>query len=159
MHIELEPVSEKDKAVLARLLELYRYDMSDFRPYVLSPHGTYEYRYLDAYFLNDDREACFVKVDGELAGFTMTRLVRTNIRSVAEFFVVKRWRRHGVGTAVAHQLFTQHPGRWEVAVDDANTAGQAFWPAVCTSAARGAVETRRKSDEAYYPGIELLFET
>ena len=155
----MAPVAEADKVVLARLLELYRYDMSDFRPYVLSPHGTYEYRYLDVYFLNDDREACFIKVDSELAGFTMTRMLRNNTRCVAEFFVVKRWRRRGVGTAVAAGLLARHPGRWEVAVDDANTAGQAFWPAVCETAARGAVETRRKSDDAYYPGIELLFES
>jgi predicted acetyltransferase len=159
VHVELAPVAEEDKAVLARLLELYRCDMSDFRPYSLSPHGTYGYRYLDAYFLNDDREACFIEVDGELAGFTMTRPLADNVRSVAEFFVVKRCRRNGVGTTVAHELFARHPGRWSVTVDDANTAGQAFWPAVCTAAASGAVETRRKSDDAYYPGIELLFET
>jgi predicted acetyltransferase len=159
MRIELEPVAEADKAVLARLLELYRYDMSDFRPYELSPHGTYGYRYLDAYFLNDDREACFIKVDGELAGFTMTRMLHDNVRSVAEFFVVRRWRRTDVGTTVARQLFARHPGRWEVAVDDANTAGQAFWPAVCGAAAGSAIETRRKPDDANYPGIKLLFET
>jgi predicted acetyltransferase len=159
MRVQLDPVTEPDKVVLARLLELYRHDMSDFRPYALSPHGTYDYRYLDAYFSNDDREACFIKVDGELAGFTMTRLLRDNVRSVAEFFVVRRWRRRGVGTTVAHRLFAQHRGQWIVAVDDANTAGQAFWPAVCEAAATSPVETRRKSDNAYYPGIELRFGT
>jgi predicted acetyltransferase len=159
MDVELETVDEADKAVLARLLELYRYDMSEFRPYPLTDHGIYGYRFLDIYFLKSDREACFIRVGGELAGFTMTRALTDGTRTVAEFFVVRRWRRRGIGRAVAHQVFARHPGPWEVAFDDANVAGNAFWPEVCAQAACDAVTTRRKSPAAAYPGTELLFET
>jgi predicted acetyltransferase len=152
-------VAEPDKPVLARLLELYRYDMSTFRPYVLSAHGTFGYRYLDAYFLGDDREAHFIRVDDELAGFTMTRELSHGARTIAEFFVLQRYRRSGVGRVVAHELFARHPGRWIVDYDDANPAGSAFWPQVCEAVAIASVETLRKSDEAVYPGTELRFTT
>jgi predicted acetyltransferase len=159
MDVVLQAVSEADKPVLAQLLELYRHDLSEFRPYELSAHGTFGYRYLDVYFLDDDREADFVTVDGELAGFVMTRRLGSRTSTIAEFFIVRRWRRRGVGREVAHRLFARAPGRWLVSVDDGNTAGRAFWPQVCSAVAVGEVETRAKPPDAWYPGIELRFET
>jgi predicted acetyltransferase len=159
MEIELRPVDEADKVVLERLVELYRYDFSEYRPYALTPHGTYGYRYLDHYFLDDAREACFVLVDGELAGFTMTSRLAGGARTMSEFFVVRSWRRRGVGTAVAHEVFARHPGRWRVAFDDTNAPAGAFWPEVCAAAARGKVKRVRKPDDAVYPGWELQFTT
>jgi predicted acetyltransferase len=40
---------------------------------VLSPHGTYTYRYLDGYFTEPDRQPYFITVDGEFAGFALAR--------------------------------------------------------------------------------------
>jgi hypothetical protein len=34
---------------------------------------------------------------------------------IAEFFVMMNYRRNGVGTQVAFQLFDRFPGRWEIA--------------------------------------------
>ena len=64
-------------------------------------------------------------------------------RNVAEFFVVRKHRRSGLGTAAAHALFAQRPGRWEAAVARPNTAALAFW--------RRAVES--------CPGVEAIEET
>ncbi len=46
---------------------------------------------------------------------------------MAEFFIVRRHRRHGIGTAVAHQVWRQFPGPWEVRVMDANRSARLFW--------------------------------
>jgi predicted acetyltransferase len=159
MDVALQPVSEGDKSVLARLVELYRHDLSEFRPYELSGHGTFGYRYLDLYFLDDDRQADLITVDGELAGFVMTRQLGSRTSAIAEFFVVRRWRRRGVGRAIAHCVFARQPGRWLVSFDDGNAAGRAFWPQVCASVAIGEVEVRAKPPDAWYPGTELHFET
>jgi predicted acetyltransferase len=159
MDVVLQAVSEADKPVLARLLELYRHDLSEFRPYELSAHGTFGYRYLDVYFLDDDRRADFVTVDGELAGFVMTRHLGSRTSTIGEFFIVRRWRRRGVGREVAHQLFARSPGHWLVSFDDGNAAGRAFWPQVCSAVAFGTVDTRAKPPDAWYPGVELRFVT
>jgi predicted acetyltransferase len=159
MDVELRPISEDDKVVFERLLELYRYDFSEYRPYALSVHGTYGYRYVDNYFTDDAYEACFVLVDGELAGFTMTGRLDDGFHTMAEFFIVRRWRRRGVGRTAAHLTFARHPGRWRVAFDDTNGPAAEFWPDACKAAATGEVERRRKSPDMVYPGWELHFAT
>ena len=46
---------------------------------------------------------------------------------MAEFFVMRKFRRQGVGSRVARQLFDRFPGRWEIAQKLENKIGQAFW--------------------------------
>jgi predicted acetyltransferase len=46
---------------------------------------------------------------------------------IAEFFVMRNYRRSGVGTQVAFQLFDRFPGRWEIAQRPNNIEGQTFW--------------------------------
>jgi predicted acetyltransferase len=149
MSVELTPVSGADKAVLANLLQLYCYDFSEFDGEELTPHGTFTYRYLDHYFTDDDREACLITADGRLAGFTMTRRLEDGARSVAEFFVVRRHRRLGVGRTAAHQMLRRHPGRWQLSFDHANQAAARFWPGVVAEIAEGPVD----SNDAYPPEV------
>src|SRR4029453_7742953 len=96
--------------------------------------------------------------DGELAGFTMTRRLETTEREVAEFFVVRRWRRQGVGQEVAMTMFRRHPGRWLVAHDAANLPAARFWPATIRAAADGEVTVSEKPRSATYPGTEYRFQ-
>ena len=151
--VELVAVTEADKPVLERLLQLYRYDMAPYRGYELDEHGTIPYRYLDHYFLHADREACFVRHDGNLAGFTMTRALEGGERDVAEFFVVRHHRRCGVGACAAGAMFRRHPGDWVLTVDAANAPAAAFWPVVAASVAVGDVTSGPKPPAAVFPGI------
>ena len=52
---------------------------------------------------------------------------QSGIRDVAEFFVLRKYRRIGVGRRAARLLFDQFPGQWEVRQLPANTAATAFW--------------------------------
>jgi hypothetical protein len=46
---------------------------------------------------------------------------------MAEFFVVRRYRRHGIGTqAAAHQVWKRFPGAWEVRVMRSNATAAPF---------------------------------
>ncbi len=47
-----------------------------------------------------------------------------------EFFVLRCWRRQGVGRAMARQVFERHPGYWQITEIGPNTLAQAFWQAV-----------------------------
>jgi predicted acetyltransferase len=156
VNVELALIAEQDKSVLANLIQLYRYDFSEIRGYDLTAHGTFVYRYLDHYFVEDTREACFVTVDGVLAGFTMTRQLDDGNREVSEFFVVRRHRRHGIGEAAARQMFYRHPGPWQVAVDHANHAASRFWQQVTAAVAHGPVRSiDRYPPDVAYPGTWL----
>jgi len=140
MGVELVPVGEQDKAVLANLLQFYCYDFSAVRGFELTPHGTFVYRFLDHYFIEAGRGAFLVRHGGYLAGFVLVRALADGSTQMAEFFVVRAHRRRGVGREAARLAFASRPGRWEVAYDTANAQASAFWPGVVAAAAAGPVE-------------------
>ena len=140
MAVELIPVEEQDKAVLANLVQFYCYDMSPVRGIEVDEHGHFPYRYVDHYFVETDRDVYFIRHDGALAGFVMTRELPTAEREMAEFFVMRRHRRAGVGSEAARRIFSLHRTAWVVAFDDANTEAANFWPSVVSRASNDAVE-------------------
>ncbi len=133
--VSLETVGEEHKSVLANLLQLYRYDLSEFRSYELSDHGAYVYRFLDHYWTEAGRHPFFIRHGGRLVGFALARERDDGVTEVAEFFVVRSRRRAGVGRAAALALFERFPGEWELFHDDANHTGAEFWVRVISEVA------------------------
>jgi predicted acetyltransferase len=71
-------------------------------------------------------------VDDKLAGFALvlarSRLTGTSgVFDMAEFFVMRSYRRKGVGLAAAHAAFARFKGPWEVRQQDENAAATSFW--------------------------------
>ncbi|TCS96388.1 GNAT family N-acetyltransferase [Hazenella coriacea] len=130
--IELEKVNYESKPVLQQLLEFYQYDCSDFESYDLNQHGCYGYKYLDHYWTEEGRFPFFIKVDGVLAGFALVNdYCYTDADfSMAEFFVVKKYRNTGVGTYATQILLERFPGEWEVVQTPNNLPAQRFWKKV-----------------------------
>lgn len=130
--ISIQEVEYEQKSILRNLLELYKYDFSEFYPEDdLNANGLYEYKYLDHYWTEDGRYPFFIKVDDKLAGFALVRMIGTefnqNIYSMAEFFVMKKYRKQKVGQTVAQELFNRFRGIWKVAQIEANQPAQDFW--------------------------------
>jgi predicted acetyltransferase len=46
---------------------------------------------------------------------------------MAEFFVVRGYRRRGIGTQIAHEVWRRFPGIWEVRVMESNHSARLFW--------------------------------
>nr|WP_238341234.1 GNAT family N-acetyltransferase [Actinopolymorpha rutila] len=126
MQVTLVEVPEDAKPVLRRLLEFNAYEFSVLDGRDLGPHGEYGYRYLDHYW--DERERrvpLFFEVKGHVAGFTLLRMGPPH--AVAEFLVLPKYRRHGVGQAAARQVFTRWPGDWTTHQVAGNDRAVAFW--------------------------------
>jgi predicted acetyltransferase len=158
--VRLVAVKERHKPVLDRLLQLYLYDFSGFRSLELTPHGTFPYRYLDHYFVEAGRQASFIVAGDQIAGFALMRRLDDGTNQVAEFFVMKAHRRHGVGRVAAHDLFRRFPGRWRLEFDHANLAASRFWPVVVAEVADGPVNQRDLlPPEVDHPCTQLLFTT
>jgi predicted acetyltransferase len=64
-----------------------------------------------------------------------------DVTDMAEFFVVRRWRRHGVGSAAVRELVGGFPGRWEVRPFPGYAPAAAFWARVCAELAADGVHT------------------
>ena len=46
---------------------------------------------------------------------------------MAEFFVMRKYRRHGVGRQAALEIFRRFPGPWQVRQQRFNPEATAFW--------------------------------
>lgn len=131
MHLSLSAVRQDQKLILANLLELYLHDLSESLPLSVDQEsGRFGYAYLDTYWTETRRQAYFIKVGGKIAGFVMVNdhlLVLKQGRAIAEFFVMRAYRRRGLGQKALNQLFAQCGGAWEVAVHSNNLGALKFW--------------------------------
>jgi predicted acetyltransferase len=86
---------------------------------ISAPDGRYTLPELDAYWTDPWRHPFLVRVEDQLAGFAIVhqkgRITGDmTTRDVAEFFVMRKYRRRGVCAVVARQLFESFRGAWEV---------------------------------------------
>jgi predicted acetyltransferase len=145
--VALEPIAEEKAGVLRTLYELYAYDFSQYVRLRLGPEGRFDVPIGGEWWSRDDHHPFFIRRHGELCGFALVRRGSqiTGAREpmdVAEFFVVRGWRRARVGTAAAHAVFAAFPGPWEVRVQLANDPALAFWArALETFAGRPAIRS------------------
>jgi len=131
-HIELVSAAPHEQPILANLLELYAHDFSEFHEIELGVDGRFGYRHLPLYWSEPNRRPFLVRVDGKLAGLVLVKkgseLSRDEtVWDMAEFFVVRRYRRRGIGTYVAHEVWRRVPGPWEVRVMQSNDSAHLFW--------------------------------
>lgn len=53
-----------------------------------------------------------------------------NARSVSEFFVMRKYRRQGVGKVIDRRIFDRFPGQWEVIQHGENGPSMVYWVGV-----------------------------
>jgi predicted acetyltransferase len=134
--IDLAPARADEKPVLANLMQLYTHDFSEH--WAGMPDGELQddgrfpaYPYLDTYWSDPARVPLFIRCEGALIGFALVNDVghgsRPVTRNMAEFFIVRKHRRGGMGMAAARAIFSRWPGTWEAAIARRNVAALAFW--------------------------------
>jgi predicted acetyltransferase len=130
-HIEIIPAAEEQESIVANLLELYAHDFSEFHHLELGADGRFGHRQLALYWSNPDRSPFLVRVNGELAGLVLVKRSEVSgdetVWDMAEFFVVRGYRRRGIGTQIAHEVWRRFPGIWEVRVMESNRSARLFW--------------------------------
>lgn len=126
---ELVAAPVEEKPLLQRLLQLYLYEFSAHTGDDLGPHATYDYPYLDHYWVEAGRHPFLLRVDGKLAGFALVREPEGpgGRYALAEFFVLRAYRGRGLGAWMAHRLFRRFPGPWSLWAMGANEPAVAFW--------------------------------
>ncbi|HZS08218.1 MAG TPA: GNAT family N-acetyltransferase [Blastocatellia bacterium] len=117
---------------MANLLELYAHDFSEFLDLQLGADGRFGYKHLALYWREPNRHPFLIMVNGHPAGFVFVRRGSEisddqDIWDMAEFFIVRGYRRLGIGMKVAHEVWKMFPGRWEVRVIDRNQRAKEFW--------------------------------
>jgi predicted acetyltransferase len=143
--VALDRAMPQDAALLENLLQFYIHDLSETFPAIeLEPDGRFVYEKLPLYWSEpQDRFPFVIRCDGRVAGFALaTRGSPASddpeVLDVAEFFVLRGYRRSGVGRSAAFLLWDQLPGRWIVRVSLGNRGALPFWAAVVAEYSGGA---------------------
>ena len=130
MRYELIKANREHTETLANLLQFYIYDFTEFINAHVEENGRFKEYPLNDYWAKDDHFPYLVRIDGKYAGFALVNWNEEETKSyfsMTEFFIMKKYRRAGLGKAVAHDLFRLHKGDWKVFQIEKNERAQSFW--------------------------------
>jgi len=149
--VEVREARAGDRPVLRRLMQLYLYDFAAIDGWNIGDDGRYGSASRIARFWTDRTRTSFlVRLDGRLAGFVLIRdgahFAGKGTREISEFFVLRRYRRRGVGERAATRVFDMFPGKWELCELASNVDAQAFWRRVLGRYTRGRFEELPRPD-------------
>jgi predicted acetyltransferase len=148
----IRSIQPRERPAVRRLVQLYLYDLGGER-WRVEADGTFApASWHQGFWARRGKHHFVIRVDGRLAGFALVgdraHFAGEGVHEIVEFFILRRYRRRGVGTRAARWLFARFSGRWEVAELVWNVAAQRFWRRVIGRCAAGAVvERRRRHDD------------
>ena len=163
MNIELVPARDADLLVVQNLFAFYVHDLSEFGRWDVGDDGRFALPASLANYWNGPPVAgsrwsagwhgfpYLLRVEGKPAGFALVKRIAADPATfdMGEFFVLRKFRRDGVGKQAAGALFDRHPGRWEVREIPANTPAQAFWRRIIADYTRGVFTEGRERFDVY----------
>lgn len=132
--IELQRTTADQADLIRNLYQFYAYESSDWEQEDVEVDGRFYIHedHLVRYWQCPGWSASLVLVDGFIAGFVLlerSELPGIDAMELADLFILKRYRRQGIGRAVAIELLTQ-PGDWLVRCHASDTGAVAFCNAV-----------------------------
>ena len=152
-----------ERPLIDGLMQFYFYDFSEMEPdgsteMEVGADGRFgAYVYLPEYWEEPGRVPLVIRCGGHPVGFALLNQHSHRDggpveRNMAEFFIVRKHRRHGVATAAFHQILAAYPGRWEVAVVARNARALAFWPRAIAAAPNVTDIVRHEGDGQHWTG-------
>ena len=147
MNLTLLQASNDHKIVIQNLIQFYIYDFSEYVRYDVEDNGLFApYPDLNDYWKEDNNKFPYIiKRNDKYVGFVFVKFISSKHRSyfsIAEFFILKKYRREGIGKAIAIKVFNLHKGQWEVYQKDSNKPAQIFWTKVISEYTKGQFKER-----------------
>lgn len=132
---ELIEATLTDYPTIQNLARFYVYDLSRSCGFISEDwscpsNGLYADKDLKEYFEDPNRCAFLIKVGNELAGFVLLHHVISDTENywvLAEFFVVAKYQKQGIGVQVASLLWKTIPAEWQLTVIPENREALSFW--------------------------------
>lgn len=151
---------------IQNMARFYVYDRTDYMGWECPENGLFECIDFKHYFENFNEKAYLIRVSGELAGFVLLdkmQLLEPDDWNMGEFFVLAKFQGKGIASAVAREIFNNHPGKWHIAVMPKNIKAVKFWRKVISGASNGnyrevfKTEDELRSDENPDPYAMNIF--
>jgi predicted acetyltransferase len=137
---QLRRAQPHDFAALQQMLELYQYELSDIWAQDADSEAKYGYD-LECHRAGERFHAHVAHCGPQYVGFALVApaaVTRQEGNWMEQFFILKRYRRSGAGSALAQHVLTSHPGPWEVGQMPENLVAKAFWRRVVSEVTAGA---------------------
>jgi predicted acetyltransferase len=139
-------VGPEADGVLRNLFEHYLHDMAEWFLFDTKANGSYAFD--TSIIWERGYGAYLVKVGEALAGFALigsaAEWLGSGTHDVDEFFVLRRFRRSGVGQLMATRLWDERPGQWLVRAFEANVPAVPFWRAAIARYSGGVFREERR---------------
>jgi predicted acetyltransferase len=166
MNVSIDLIQFEEKDVLRNLMEKYDYEFSQYLDSDVNNFGLYGYKYLDHYWTDENRFAYFIKVNNKLAGFIMINnhgdIKQETDNSIAEFFVMYKYRKLGVGTYAMKYVFNKFKGKWQIGYTPKNKIAKIFWNKIVSEYTQGNYKLYNENIDHIYEdgtmGEVLVFE-
>jgi len=126
--------------MLERFVQLYLYDLSWVDGWDVDEDGSFAHGLLHGCWTDPRRHPFVIRCANKPAGFAIVDEAPTGTDvaydyDMAEFFILRRWRRLGAGRNAFRQLAALFPGRWQVRPFPGYEPADRFWSAVCADVA------------------------
>jgi predicted acetyltransferase len=146
--LSFQPAGSTERVLLQNLLQFYYYDFSEVLEMYVDEDGRFGDVDLTPYWVDEWRHPFVLRVDDKLAGFALiserSKITgESGVFDMTEFFVLRRFRRGGVGRAAAFAAFDRFEGPWEVRQRVENPDATGFWRRVISEYTRGDYEETR----------------
>ncbi|WPY00714.1 GNAT family N-acetyltransferase [Candidatus Trichorickettsia mobilis] len=124
-----------DHLRIQNMARFYVYDLSRdcgsiSSDWAIPEDGLYESFDFKNYFEDRSRKAYLVKVYDEIAGFVLLNKATespSNNWNMGEFFIIAKFQGQGIAYQIAKEIWSMHPGKWEVSVIPNNKSALKFW--------------------------------
>jgi predicted acetyltransferase len=162
-NITVSLAGDHDHDALRRMMQLYLYDFSEFSEIPLDAQAHFgDADFIEQQFSSENTSYVF-RVGGEPAGFAIVAheswLTKEElVTDMAQFFVMRGYRRTRVGSTAALRLFGQYAGHWEVRVIEENVHALTFWRNIINSFTLGKYKEEIIEDPDD-PGTVFRFES
>lgn len=162
MRIELIRAQPQHRALVRRLYELYCHDFSPMTQTPIGDDGWWTGDDFLHVWPDDELQIFLVRLDSCWAGFAWVArgsYVDPFIDDhylMDEFFIMRQYRRQGLGEQIAVRLFNKFSGIWEVGEIPENVEAQAFWRMVIGRYTDHHFDERNVDNERWHGPVQIF---
>lgn len=156
--VKIEKVDYENKQVLKNIYQLYLHDLSQYNYEDIDTKGLYDVNFLDLFWEKEGLSAFFIKLNEKLIGLILLQSGKYAPPSgedyyISEFFILKKYRRNGIGKKAVGILFDMFPGKYLLGQMPNNNPAIKFWKSVYLQLELDFIESLEDSQEG-----KLLFQ-
>lgn len=157
--VKLISVNSETKHILENLMSLYLHDLSEFADDLkIDVNGKFQYDGLELYITKDELKPYFIYLEDNIVGFVLVNKGKYASKGidflVHEFFILKSFRRKGIGAIAIKKLINDNKGKYEVMQLVNNKTAINFWNKFYIN-----TEIEYKETMEMYDGFEVYSQT